>query len=492
MQRFLVAAVAAVFLSLSCASAPAAPAKSKAPDWTLKTPAPDATNTYFVGYASAPGGDEAAAANDAAANLVSEIMKYMGVKISVDSKATSTSTLNSYSAQVQSTVTAQSSGRLAGFIVKEKYVAKDKKTGQVIVYVLAAYATDELRKEQNRILAKIAEAERAVSVPESEGRSLVEGGRNYEAVRKFVEAAAAASGADIDNADVKLERNVNNARNALAKLRFDKLGVDGYSAFIGQPFPKPFKLRLVAGEGEGAPGVPGATLQVSYQRKQGTRLIDKTESAVTDGSGVLSYSPPPPDFVGKARLRVQMDFQSSISLLEGIPEQFASYRDALVEDLKGKYVEIPYEVASGARSVATGVAIVDLAESGAQAAGAQAQAGLVDTLTKAKFNVRSVAVDGNALAAMDEAAAVAAAKAAGLARIAFGAAKIDSIRKDGSNYIVSAKAQLKVIEVATGRILYSGEKAAMGFGPDEQSARRSAYRELGANALGKDLLSNLP
>jgi len=492
MQRFLTAVAAAFLLFVSCAGAPAAPAKSKAPDWILTTPPPDATNTYFVGYAAAPGGDEATAANDAAANLVASIMNYMGVKVSVQSTAEAKATLDSYSADIKSTVTSKATGRLAGFSIKDKYVAKDAKSGKVTVYVLASYVTADLNKEKARIAAVFKEQEDAVAKPEAEGRALADAGRYYEAIRKFVDAAAAAAGSDIDNAAIKMERNVNNARAALAKLRFDKLGVESYSGLLGQAFPAPFKVRLVAGEGSGAPGVPGAALVVSYQRKQGSRLVDKSEQAMTDSSGLLSYAPPAPDFVGKAKFRARVDFQSSIELLDRLPPASASYRDALADELKGKYVEIPYEVTSNARNVLTGVAVVDLDEAGAPVAGAQAQAGLVDTLTKAKFSVRSVAVAGAALAAMDESAAVAAAKAAGVARIAFGGAKIDSVRKDGSNYLASAKAQLKVIEVATGAILYSGEKAAMGFGADELSARRSAYRELGANAMGKELLASLP
>ena len=491
MTRNALAAAAAAFIMMaSCATAPAAP--KKAPAWILETPKPDATFTYFVGSSSDAKGDVSTATNDAAANLIASIMQYIGVKVSVNASATAKASLDSYQADIKQTVTTQSNNRLAGFQVKEKYVDKEKKTGKVTVYVLAAYATADLQKEKARISALFQEREDAVAKPEAAGRSLAEEGRHYEAVRKFVEAAVAASGADIDNADVKMERNVNNARTAISRLRFDKLGVESYNAFVGQPFPKPFRLRLVSGEGDGAPGVPGANLFVSYQRKQGTRLVSKTESAVTDETGTLSFSPPAPDFVGKAKLLVRVDFQSTIDLLDGLSPAFASYRDALVQELRDLYVEVPYEVSSNARNVPTGVALVDLDESGAVVAGAQAQAGLVDALAKARFDVRSVAVDPGALAAMDEAAAVAAAKAAGLARVAFGAARIQSARKDGSNFIVSAQAQVKVLEVATGRVLYSGDRVATGFGPDEASARRLAYRDLGANAIGKELLASLP
>jgi tetratricopeptide (TPR) repeat protein len=489
MTRKVAAAAAALFLFAACATAPAAP---KAPAWIFETPKPDATYTYFVGTSSDAKGDQATATNDAAANLIASIMQAVGVSVSVKTEGEAKATLDSYQANLKQTVTTEANNRLSGFQVKQKFVEKDKKSGRVTVYVLAAYVTADLQAEKKRIKDMLDAYEKAVSVPESAGLAYLQEGRAYEAVRKFVEAAVAASGANIDNADQKMERNINSARTALSRIRFDKGGKESYKALVGQPFPEPFKLRLVSGEAAGSPGVPGATLQVSYQRKQGTRLTSKTEPAMTDPSGTLSFLPPAPDFVGKAKLQVKVDFQSSIDLLDKLPPKFAAYREALAEELKNKFVEIPYEVSSNAKNVPTGVAIVDLDEAGQPVAGAQAQAGLVDALAKEKFVVKSLAIDPAALSSMDEAAAINAAKAAGLARVAFGSVRIDSIRKDGGNFITSAKAQVKVLDVATGQILYSAEKGASGFGADEQSARRAVYRDLGANAIGKDLLASLP
>jgi hypothetical protein len=291
MRRSIYAVLSVLLLFVSCSSLPAQ-GKGKAPDWTLNIPRPDTKNTYFVGYASDPKGDTAKATNDAAANLIADIMKYIGVKISVDSSASAKATLDSYSADIRSTVTAQSTNRITGFTIKDKYVYKDSKSKQVIVYVLASYATEDLEKEKRRIEALFQEKQDAVAKPESDGRALAEGGRNFEAVKKFVEAAVAASGSDIDNAEIKMERNVNNARTALAKLRFERSSNEVVKAFVGQSFPQPFTVRVVSGEGSGAPGVPAASLLVSYSRKQGTRLVSKTESAMTDQAGLLSFSPP--------------------------------------------------------------------------------------------------------------------------------------------------------------------------------------------------------
>jgi hypothetical protein len=493
MRRFGVAAIAAFLVLSACASG--APTQGQAvPDWVLSTPKPDSANTYFVGQAPAPGGDLATGTDDAAANLIASIMQYIGVKVSVDTSASARASLDSYSADIRQTVKTQSNNRLSGFQIKEKYVYADKKSGAKTVYVLAAYATADLEKEKARIQALFQEKLDAVAKPEAAGQSLLAAGRYYEAAQKFIEAAVAASGSDIDNADVKVERNASSARSALSKLRFVKAG-DNYKASLGKAFDAPFVLSLVAGEGDAAPGVPGAKLLVSYQRKQGTRTVSKTESAVTDAAGRLSYTPPAPDFVGKAKFLVRLDFQASLDLLDSLPAKYSSYRDALEDEIQSKRAEIAYEVSSAARSVPTAVALVDLDDAGTPIVGARTEAGLVEALVKEKFDARSGGLDASLVAKMDDATILAAAKAAPgkkFGRLVYGTAKITGVRKDGSMYLADSKASVKVVELATGTLLYSAEKAATGMGSDEATARAAAYRELGLNAIGKDLLASLP
>jgi len=290
---------------------------------------------------------------------------------------------------------------------------------------------------------------------------------------------------------VYFERNINAARSALSRIRFDSASA-GYKGFVGQDFAQPFKARLVYGEGAGAPGIPGAIVLLSYQRKSGTRLVSKTESVMTDDSGTVSFTPPAPDFVGKAKFNLRLDFQSTLDLLDKIPQKFAAFRDSLSAELKSKIVDLPYEVVSGARTAPMAVAILDLDENGA-AAGSLAQAGLIEALLKEKFSVKGIMVAQEALVAMDESAVSAAASAAGkYERVAFGVARITALRKDGSKYLAEGKATVKVLDLAGGRTLYSAERGTTGLGSDEKSARAAAYRALGLSAIGKDLLSNLP
>jgi len=488
MKRSVLSGLAAVALAfMSCASVPA---EGKVPDWIFATPKPDATNTYFVGSSSDADGDDAAATNDAASNLMSSITQYIGVKVNVATNAETKASLDSYQANIKSTVTSSSQNQVSGFAVKERFVQKDKKTKRVTVYVLASYATADLEKEKARIADLMKKGIEAVEGPEREGNALLAQNRGYEAVRKFVEAAVAASGSSIDNASVYFERNINSARTALSRIRFDTAASKGYKGNVGQDFAKPFSAKLVAGEGASAPGIPGAVILFSYQRKSGTRLVSKTESVMTDSSGAINFTPPAPDFVAKAKFSLKLDFQSTLDLLDKLPDQYAAYRDSLSEELRAKFVDVPYEVVSAARSSSIAVAIADFDENGAFVPGAKTQAGLIELLLHEKFSVKPVVVAQDALDQLDDAAAIAA--AGKFDRVAFGSARLTEVRKDGSSYLASGKATVKVLEVKTGNILYSAERITTGLGSDEKSARAAAYRELGGVAVGKDLIANLP
>jgi len=213
---------------------------------------------------------------------------------------------------------------------------------------------------------------------------------------------------------------------------------------------------------------------------------------MTDASGTLAFTPPAPDFVGKAKFILRLDFQSTLDLLDKLPDKYASYRDSLASELTAKTIDIPYEVVSVASGVSMAIAILDLDESGA-VVGSLAQAGLIDALVKQKFNVKGISISNDPIIAMDDAAVSAAASAVGkFDRVAFGTASIVSVRKDDSNYLVTGKAMVKVLDIGSGRTLYSAEREATGLGSDEKSARAATYRDLGLNAVGKDMLSNLP
>ena len=462
-----------------------------APSWVLSTPKPDGNETYFVGSASAPGKDLTRATDDATANLVASIMRYIGVKVTVESSATARATLDSYTADIRQTVTTEASNRIAGFSVKDRYSTFEKASGKTTVYLLVAYKTADLEREKARIAAAFVEKTDAVAKPEAEGKAHLAAGRNWDALGSFVNAALAASGSDIDNAAIKVERNLANARDALKSLRI-LASPPKAPIFSGTPYPEGFQIRLVSGSD--SRGVPGATLLVSYPRKQGARILQRTVTATTDAEGLVAYTPPPPDFVGVGRLSVRIDFSAQTTLLDGLPVTWAPASDALREAFGTAAVDVDFTVLSHAREIPTCVFLVDLDENGNQRGESVAMAALSETLGKAGFALVPAGLDGSLIIAGNDEVIRAEARislGSRALRLIYGSARVLGARKDGAMWIVDARVAAKAVELESGRILWSGERQVSALGNDESAALRAALREAGAAGLGKELLTSL-
>lgn len=482
----------AVLLAVSCVSSPE-PA-SRAPDWVLNPPAPDGTNTYFVGYSSAGSGDVAKATDDASANLVASIMNYLGTRITVDSTAQARATLDSYQADIVQTVKAQSAGRLSGFTIKERYQTKGP-NDSITVYILAAYQTRELEREKARIAAVFQEQDDAVAKPEAAGDAAAASGRWFDAVRFYIEAAVAASGVDIDNADIKLERNVNKARAVLSRFRFVRMDAPA-AASLGQAVSKPFQARLVHGEGDAAPAIPGVEVFVAYQTRQTSgRVINRTSRELSDPRGLISFTPPPPDFVGKQSVTFTLNLDSARELLDKMPRKYAAYVDALSDDLSRRSVVFEYTVASQARTINTGIAILDLGADGLPTTSTVAQGGLMETLVRERFKASVVTFDAALIASLDENAVLQVARArygSSVARVIYGTAVVDRVVKDGTMWQATARMTIRCLDLATGTVLYSTEKSAVMVAAEENQARRSAILQVARDTVAKDLMANLP
>lgn len=488
MKRYYVI-MAACLLAFSCVSGPSQ--AQKAPGWVLDVPDPDATYTYFVGDSSDPTGDQAKAIDQANGIIISNIVKYMGVKIKAEFLGETQATLDSYAASMKQKITETSQARIVGFTVMEKFISKPKgkKSKAVNAYVLAKYETKELNKERDRIRKLIEEQENQVLVPERAGNEALSAGRSADAAMSFLQAAAGAVGIDVDNKEIKIERNLNNARNALVPLRIVRASAPSLVA-LGQEMPEPFVAKVVSGEGDSAPGVPGVKLAVSYQRKQASgRLTSKTVDLVSDSRGLVSFSPPAFDYVGASKVGMALNLSSAMDLLDRIPRTYDAFKDSLAKEVASKYLEIEFRIGSNAKEIPVQVAVVDVSLEGS-AAGSYAQASVIDGFLREKFKATAAAAAKAAVLSGDEAAVLAQAKALGAKRLVYGLAKLESVKKDGEAYVAVCRLSLSVLDAESGTVLTSSDKTAISVGSTEAEARSNAFRDSGKAGV-KDLLSKL-
>ncbi|MCK4515248.1 MAG: hypothetical protein KAU31_08320, partial [Spirochaetaceae bacterium] len=213
------ATVAAILTILSCAGGPELTSR-RVPDWVLAPPVADGEFEYFVVSASAA--ENVVEAEEAAGYLLlSQINQALGVEISVETSAEARSTLDSYEANLVQQVTQRGSGLIEGLRVTDRYMAEQ--TDGVVVYLLGEYERAAFEAERAKRQSILRQQEALVTGPETEGDSLVESGRLTQGILLYGQAAVAASESDIRIAPIVLERALQKAVEAGARLELSTL-----------------------------------------------------------------------------------------------------------------------------------------------------------------------------------------------------------------------------------------------------------------------------
>lgn len=482
----LVAALAAAGIFSACATAP------QVPGWALKTPEPDAADTYFTGTGTGKTAAEALA--NATNNLVASVMQYMGTSVSVQTTATARASLDQYQADLTQVVSTEASGRLAGFRVKDKKLVADSKTGTTQAFILAAYASADLEKERKRIADLSKERIDAVAVPESAGDSLLEQGQLTEAVRKYLEAAVAATAPGVDNSRQKVERNLAKARAAVASVT---LTLDGPRT--GRTGVAPTSGFMVVASLEGTWGKrPAASTMVTLSLPRmlaSGRLGSRSETIATDGSGRIAYPAPAPDFVGAGKVSASLDLASAMELAYSLPKDYSALVTALESDIGAKRADLEWRVVSAAQGIPLLVAVLELDDRGQPFTGRPGSAGLQDALRSEGFSVSQTSVPDDAVAAQDDTRVLQAARgsipAEGPYRMTYGLFRVDSVVRDGSNFIATASGTLRTLDIRSGAQLHSASRSAQAAGTDAVSAARAALTALGKQVFARELAASL-
>ena len=168
---------------------------------------------------------------------------------------------------------------------------------------------------------------------------------------------------------------------------------------------------------------------------------------------------------------------------------------ALSDDLSRRSIVFEYTVASQAREVNTGIAVLDIGADGVPATTTVAQGGLMETLVRERFKASVATFNAAQITALDDNGILQAARAqygATVSRIIYGTAVVDRIVKDGTMWQATARMTIRALDLASGNVLYSTEKTAIMVAADENQARRSALLQVARDTVAKDLMANLP
>ena len=480
----------AVFFS--CSSSPGPANGNELPSWVTMPPADTSDIVYFIGAGSNPDGDAAMARTLAGSDVVSSITRFLGVKVSSDTTVTAKDTLDKFTSTLDQTIRETSNAQIGDFKIVEAYT--EKNGTMVNVYLLGSYNKQALLKEQSRIKAVFAEQQAAISGPEAEGDSLSASSAFFAAAVKYLEAASAASTTDIDNADIKFERNMNKARKAVGSINLYALN-DNLNAFIKQTFSEPFKLKITGTPGIDGKVLAGVPVRITYKivRENGRKAV-RSETVITDRNGLVSFIRPPANFVGAERVTMSLDLSASLETLEDIPDNLYAQLESLEDLVNSKNIGFTYNVISRAKEIATAVMIVDQDNSGASTGKTETASGILEVLTSEGFSIRSIDVDSAILNMGDESLinTIAGKYAGRFERLVFGTVGIIDYQKDGDRFTVKVSGDIKVADLVSGEIIYtSGNRFKSAMGSNAASAMSAAFKQFG-KVVGESMANNLP
>ncbi len=480
-KHFVLLLLFTSYIFISCVSAPAPP------EW-INTPPPETAEfAYFTGIGSDPDGDQGTAASEAASQIVSEITKYLGVRITSDTTAEAKDAYGKFESKLTSVVNEKSSARLAGLTVSDKWI-EQAETG-VNVYLLARYGKTELLAEKKRLEELFREKQEAISGPESEGDDFFSESKYYRASVQYIEAALAASTSELENADLKFERNITKARESIERISIEKVS-GPQSVYVGDNFTEEFTVKLSSDD---IP-VEGLPVTASYKemRTNGRKTV-RTHTILTDSNGYASFKPPAPEWVGREDIIFFLDMRAAIEPLEEVSFKLLQYVDGLEQAVNARRTSFNYDVLSKAVEVPTCIMVMDVDRSGNPLDKTDTATGILSELADAGFDIIMLPVDFRMTAINDTGLIDLVREQYGnmYERLIFGTAEISSFEENGNSVIVKVTGRIKAVELETGRILFSASEQKRAMGSSNASTISAAFSSLG-RMYGEKLVSDLP
>jgi hypothetical protein len=485
----IIAILIAILTGCATTEPAAAPEQEEPPEWVVGELPTEPEYEYFRGIASDSAGDRAAAEEQARNNVISEIVQYLGVEVNTKTTAEARASLDDFQASVRQTVTQEAGAQLAGLRLQDEFV--DKRDDRVTVYVLFRYEKQALSAERERIQAAFREREEAISGPEAEGMAFESDGDYYQAARRYIAAAAAAIDSEVENAAIKFERNINNAKNVIQKLELVK-GEDNLSTLVNQPFEQPFEVTVTAPNGT---GVAGVQILVSHKilRSNG-RMGIRQDSGVTDETGTFGFTHPAPEFVGEDTVTMALDLSAELQTLSDVDRSQRTIVSSLEDVVLRKRVTFQYSVFSRAKDTPTGIVFLDTDIAGNPITPSDATAsGLLQELSEAGFQVKTLAYDPTLLLDHSDAEIIQMLSANfedDVERVIYGVASIESF-DESDGFLVKVSGSVRALDLRTGEVLYASSTFRNSRGSTSAGAIASAFRNLGAR-FGEEMARSLP
>ncbi|AGT45182.1 hypothetical protein TPE_2710 [Treponema pedis str. T A4] len=311
-KNIFIISFSVTLLIFSCATNSEIKTNGNIPDWVLNVPKADSQYEYFT--ASGTNKNLTLAENDAKNNLIGEVLKIFGVSVKANTTSILSGDINNIDKIIEREIKQYSGANIKGLKIKERYI--EKNISDSTVYLLAAYDKTELQKEKMRLLHLAEEKTNAVNIPVKNAEKFYSEKKYFAAAYNYVQAACAAFNFKLENAEIKFEADIKNAKQSLKKIELKpatKVSVQGKSG----KFLPAFKINCFEEE---LPLIVTYTIKyVSAGAKQ--KIFTEKIEAGTDG--IAEFILPLQESACTGTVKIETDIEELRKMLKDTNEHFA-------------------------------------------------------------------------------------------------------------------------------------------------------------------------
>lgn len=323
------------FFVFSCATDLSSAKKDEVPDWILNVPPSDNRAEYFT--ASGSGSTAAIAEENAKNNLIYEIVRTLGVSIKTNATAAVFGSINNLDKTIEQEIKQSAQATIKNLKIKKRYIEKND-TGSTI-YLLAEYGKDELQKEKMRLLKLAEEKINSVAIPAAEAVQFDSEKKYFAACYHYVQASSAAYIAQLENAEIKFEENINKAKQSLKKFELTYTGNTFLTTESGEFLP-PIRIQCFEAN------VPILVIYTVKPEQAGSTQKVFTETIETDGNGIAEFILPLQEAACSGTITFEVDVTEMRKMLKKTNKVFAEQAGSeLKKTASKKNISVTYGIA---------------------------------------------------------------------------------------------------------------------------------------------------
>ena len=300
----------------------------------FNVPQSSASHEYFT--ASGSGANPARAEKEAEANLLTEVMRWIGVSIKTNTTSASFGTINDLDKFIEKEITENAAAEIKNLKIKSRHI--EKSASITTVYLLAEYDKKELEKEKRRLLKLAEERADSVSRPHKKGDEFYDEKKYFKAFEQYSEAACSALKFGIDNGEIKFKENIEAAKQSLKNIKIEALCESYIAGGTGS--------ASVTARVQTEPEMP-LTVTYSLQAVNGKRVSKKIiiEKITADENGFAEFRLPEKTSAGEGFIIFAADITAVQNNLAALKNTSAVYeRSALIEHVKQGQVFFTYGI----------------------------------------------------------------------------------------------------------------------------------------------------